>query len=115
MLKPERGDVWLVRFPFTNLSAVKLRPALVWALHGEDAIVIGIFSRIPADELRATWLLVTEAHAQFAKTGLKKASIIKAEKIAVIHEGIFHRKLGDIPADLMQCVERALRLALLLP
>ncbi|GAG24394.1 unnamed protein product, partial [marine sediment metagenome] len=29
MLRPERGEVWLVRFPFTDLTSTKLRPALV--------------------------------------------------------------------------------------
>jgi hypothetical protein len=30
-----------------NLAATKLRPALVFATHGEDIIVMGIFSRLP--------------------------------------------------------------------
>jgi len=47
MMMPKRGEIWLVRFPFSDLSSAKLRPALVWAIHGEDVILIGIFSRIP--------------------------------------------------------------------
>ena len=39
MLKPKRGEIWLVRFPFTDLVSTKLRPALVWATHGTDIIV----------------------------------------------------------------------------
>jgi len=27
-MKARRGEVWLVRFPFTNLSSTKLRPAI---------------------------------------------------------------------------------------
>jgi len=38
MSKPKRGEVWLVRFPFTDLTSTKLRPALVWAVHGEDKV-----------------------------------------------------------------------------
>ena len=45
MRTPKRGEVWLVRFPFSDLATTKLRPALVLAIHGEDVIVIGIFSR----------------------------------------------------------------------
>ncbi len=48
MPKPRRGEVWLVGFPFTDLSSAKRRPALVWVTHGEDVIVLGIFSRVPA-------------------------------------------------------------------
>ena len=51
MARHRRGDVWLLRFPFTDLTSTKLRPALVWAVYGEDVIVIGIFSRVPAGRL----------------------------------------------------------------
>ena len=52
--RAERGEIWLVRFPFTDLSSTKLRPAVVWAVFGEDAIVVGVFSRVPARALRET-------------------------------------------------------------
>ena len=86
MPRPKRGEVWLVRFPFTDLTSTKLRPALVLAVHGEDAIVAGIFSRVPAGTLRRTWVLVEDHHPAFRRIGLKKTLLLKAEKIAVIHE-----------------------------
>ena len=27
MVRPRRGEVWLVQFPFTDLTSTKLRPA----------------------------------------------------------------------------------------
>lgn len=65
MARIRRGDVWLLRFPFTDLTSAKLRPALVWAVHGKDVIVIGIFSRIPTGRLRKTWLLIDDQLADF--------------------------------------------------
>jgi hypothetical protein len=56
MPRPKSGEVWLVRFPFTDLTTTKLRPALVLATHGEDIIALGVFSRIP-ETLRQTWVL----------------------------------------------------------
>ena len=112
MLRPKRGEVWLVRFPFTDLTSTKLRPALVLVLHGEDVIVIGIFSRVPAGALRRTWVLVEDRHLAFRRIGLKKTSLLKAEKIAVVHESVFQRKLGTLPSDLMAQAEEALKRAL---
>ncbi|HOU11905.1 MAG TPA: type II toxin-antitoxin system PemK/MazF family toxin [Anaerolineae bacterium] len=114
MLRPKRGEIWLVRFPFTDLVSTKLRPALVWATHGEDIIVLGIFSQIPAGTLRKTWVLITEQHPIFSRSGLKKTSLVKAEKIAVVHESIFQKKLGVLPATFLAQVQEALKKALLL-
>ena len=111
MPTPKPGEVWLVRFPFTDLTTTKLRPALVLAAHGEDIIVMGIFSRVPPTP-RATWVFVDGQGATFGQTGLKKSSILKAEKIAVIHESIFQRRLGNLPRDLMASVHEALKRAL---
>ncbi|MGA7879032.1 MAG: type II toxin-antitoxin system PemK/MazF family toxin [Desulfoferrobacter sp.] len=112
MPRPERGEVWLVRFPFTDLTTTKLRPALVLAVHGEDVIVMGIFSRIPDATLRKTWLLVEDSHAGFAVTGLKKTSLLKGEKIAVVHESVFQKRLGNMPADIMEHIATVLKKAL---
>jgi len=67
---PRRGEVVLVRFPFTDLRATKLRPAVVLAQHGEDFIIVGVFSAPPA-ALKDTWLLLDERHPAFAPSGLK--------------------------------------------
>jgi mRNA interferase MazF len=101
-----------VRFPFTDLTSTKLRPALVLAVHGENVIVVGIFSRVPAGNLRRTWVLVEDRHPVFRRIGLKKTSLLKAKKIAVVHESVFRRKLGTLPLDLMARVEEALKRAL---
>ena len=114
MPKPKRGEIWLVRFPFTDLVSTKLRPALVWATHGTDIIVIGIFSQIPAGTLRQTWILISEQHPTFLRSGLKKTSLLKTEKIAVVHESIFQKKLGSLPSAFLPQVQEALKRALLL-
>lgn len=110
--RPKRGELWLVRFPFTDLTSAKLRPCLVWADYGEDVIVLGLFSRVPSGTLRRTWVLVADRHAQFGGTGLAQTSLLRAEKIAIIHRSVFHRKLGNLSQDLMSRAERALRAAL---
>jgi mRNA interferase MazF len=112
MPKPKRGEIWLLRFPFSDLTSAKLRPALVLAVYGEDVIVTGIFSRVPSGPLRQTWVRVEDRHPAFARIGLKRTSLLKSEKIAVIHESVFQSKLGNLPPDLMSQVQEALKKAL---
>ena len=112
MARPRRGDVWLLRFPFTDLTSTKLRPALVWAVHGEDVIVIGIFSRVPAGRLRKTWLVIEDQRDDFSQTGLKKTSVLKADKIAVVHESVFQKRIGGFPTTMMAQAQKALKKAL---
>lgn len=114
MVRPRRGEVWLLQFPFTDLTSTKLRPALVWAVHGEDVIVVGIFSRVPAGLSRESWVLIEAQHSEFSRSGLKKTSLLKAEKVAVVHNSVFKKKLGSLPKYIMVKVEEALKKALLI-
>lgn len=92
----------------------KTEARLVWAIHGEDVIVVGIFSRVPAGTLRETWVRIEGNHPAFAQTGLKKTSLLKAEKIAVVHRSVFQRKLGSLPPAVMAQAQEALKRALLI-
>jgi mRNA interferase MazF len=83
----ESGTVVLVSFPFTDLKSTKVRPALVLNTKGDDVIILGIFSKVP-EELRESWIKVDEHSKDFNLTGLKKTSIIKTEKITVIHQSL---------------------------
>ena len=112
--RPKRGEIWLVRFPFTDFTSTKLRSVLVWATYGEDAIVLGIFSKFPKRKPQKTWVPIKSEHPGFKLTGLKKASLIKSEKIAVIHISVFQRKLGKLPQDIMLKAQEALKKALLI-
>lgn len=111
-MRAERGEIWLVRFPFTDLSSSKVRPAVVWAVFGEDAIIVGVFSRIPSRPLRETWVLIEEGQPDFAQTGLVRSSVVKAEKLAIVHHSILHRRLGQAPTTLMAHIATALKRAL---
>ena len=112
MLKPQAGEIWLVRFPFSDLTAAKLRPALILAIHREEVIIVGIFSKIPAGGLQNSWVLIKDSDAQFSQTGLKKTSLIRADKIATVSTSVFQRKLGNLSPDLSTKVQQALKIAL---
>jgi mRNA interferase MazF len=105
-LKP--GAVVLVNFPFTDLQSSKVRPALVLTTKGEDVVILGIFSRVPED-LQESWIKIDEFHTAFNQTGLKRASIIRTEKISVVHHSLIRKEIGNISSDLMQHVKQTLR------
>ncbi|MDJ0597894.1 MAG: type II toxin-antitoxin system PemK/MazF family toxin [Crocosphaera sp.] len=112
MPKPQPGEIWLVRFPFSDLTSAKLRPALILAVHREEVIIVGIFSKIPAADLQNSWVLIQDSDAQFVQTGLKKTSLIRADKIATVSKSVFQRKLGNLSPDLSIKVQKALKIAL---
>ncbi|WP_172657289.1 type II toxin-antitoxin system PemK/MazF family toxin [Myxosarcina sp. GI1] len=112
MSKPQPGEIWLVRFPFSDLTSAKLRPALILAVHREEVIILGIFSKIPAGDLQNSWILIRDSDAHFSQKGLKKTSLIRADKIATVSTSVFQRKLGNLAADWSVEVQKALKIAL---
>ncbi len=112
MPKPQPGEIWLVRFPFSDLTSAKLRPALILAIHREEVIIVGIFSKIPTGDLRNSWVLIQDSDAQFSQTDLKKTSLIRADKIATVSISVFQRKLGNLSSGLSIKVQKALKIAL---
>ena len=105
------GDVVLVRFPFTDLSTAKLRPAVVLAGHGDDLTIVGIFSGLP-ERPRETWVPLSTEDPAFPQAGLKTSSVIKAERTAVIERSIVVRRLGSLTPAKMDEMKRAVKIAL---
>lgn len=102
------GDIILVNFPFTDLVSSKVRPAIVITAKGEDIIIIGIFSKIP-EIIQESWFIIEETSEYFTSTGLKKKSIIKTEKIAVVHTSIVKKTLGSLQEDIFTKVKEKLK------
>jgi mRNA interferase MazF len=106
-MRIESGAVVLVNFPFTDLQSSKVRPALVLTQKRDDVIIVGIFSKVPA-YLQDSWIIIDEEDPGFKQTGLKKTSVIKAEKIAVVHRSLIRKELGHLSQELLQKVKQIL-------
>ena len=106
-MRVEPGTVVLVNFPFTDLQSSKVRPAVVLAQKGDDVIIVGIFSKVPA-YLQDSWIIIDEGDPGFKQTGLKKASVIKIEKIAVVHQSLIRKELGRLSPEILQKVKQIL-------
>jgi mRNA interferase MazF len=88
-----KGKIVLVPFPFTDLTAAKLRPALVIYEGEKDVVMAFISSKIPS-ELSEVDILITKDHTSFRKAGLKVDSVIKLDKIATVLKDLIVGELG---------------------
>jgi len=100
-----KGKIVLVPFPFTDLTAAKLRPALVIYEGDKDAVLAFISSNIPAEPSKAD-ILIKKDHPGFIKTGLKMDSVIKLDKIAT---DLIVGELGELDEELRREVNEGLR------
>ena len=100
-----KGKIVLVPFPFTDLTAAKLRPALVIYEGERDVVMAFISSKIPS-ELSEVDILITKDHASFRKAGLKVDSVIKLDKIATVLKDLIVGELGEVDEKLKQEVNQ---------
>lgn len=89
------GSIVLTRFPFTDLSGAKRRPALVVSCENErrsDLIVCFITSmrRVGPD------MAPLDA---IPGTGLKVPSVVRFDKLATLDRAVIAGKIGDAPAE----------------
>ena len=98
----------LVNFPFTDLLSSKVRPAGVKTVTGADVIILGIFSKVP-EKIHESHFVIEETNMYFIKTGLRKKSVIKTEKIAVIHNSNIKKVLGSLPENIFYMVKTKLK------
>lgn len=101
------GDIVLIRFPFTDYSSFKLRPALVMSISefnqaGGDVVLVAISSNIVRSAIYD--VVIRQEDRGFEKTGLRKSSAIRCGKMFTFGKGEIVRKLGELPTNYMtQC------------
>lgn len=108
----KRGDIVLINYPFTNLLSSKVRPALIissdsFTKSGEDAIFMFISSQTVNPQ--PTDLFLDQGDAEFLRTGLKKASLIRTAKIATLSKNLASSHLGQVGPRLMGEIGKKLR------
>jgi len=93
------GSIVLTRFPFTDLSASKVRPALVISKNNNrrsDLILAFITSNIASALSDALLLQPTR------RNGLKVPSLVRFDKIATLEAQIIAGKIGDAEPDFLK-------------
>ncbi len=108
-----RGDVVLVHFPFTDLSATKRRPAVVlWADTAQTDFLLAFISSRDTGSIGPGELFVAPAHSEFTQTGLSVPSKIRATKLASLSRSPLARWLGRLGPLLTAELDRTLVAAL---
>jgi mRNA interferase MazF len=112
----KRGTVVLVRYPFTDLSSFKVRPAVVMTANEllskiDDVLCLFISSTLP-EELLETDFVVEKTHPAFQRTGLQFRSVFRTHKLALLHKSLVLRVLGELNDDLMAEIDERLLVGL---
>ena len=90
-----KGKIVLLPFPFTDLQESKLRPALVLYEDKIDIVVAFISSQIQ-NYSDKTDILILKNNPSFLRTGLKKESVVKLNKIATVLKELAVGEIGEI-------------------
>ena len=105
----KRGDTVLVPFPFTDLSSRKVRPAIIISPDPQaEDILVSFISSSPPDKLAATDFLLESKHPDFSKSGLKRTSVFKLNKLLTLHHSVIFRRLGSISKQLQKEIDERL-------
>jgi mRNA interferase MazF len=105
----QKGDLILVPFPFTDLTATKIRPALVIWTDQLDVTVCFISSQ-NLSKISVEEFIVEELDPEFSQTGLKISSKIMVSKIVTIERSLIKRKLGNLGSNLLSQLDQCLRI-----
>lgn len=113
-----KWDIVLLTYPFTDLTATKVRPAVVvsqtfYNQTSQDAVFILITTNVARRS--AFDVIVSKAHSEFHQTGLRHDSAIRIDKIFTLNKKLAAKTLGRLETQLQKAVEKQLRLFLELP
>ena len=111
-----RGEIVLVQFPLTDLTAKKVRPAVILSAEprSEDVIVAFISSSPESKSFLPTDYLCEEKRPDFAQTGLKRSSTFRMSKLVTLHRSMILRRLGMVSAGIQKELDARLKKALVL-
>lgn len=96
-----KGKVVLIPFPFDDLSATKVRPAICLTnpIGKYNHIILALItSQIPTDLLE-TDIVLNTSHPDFRTSGLRKPSTIRLDHLMTVRKSLIRRELGALSSD----------------
>jgi mRNA interferase MazF len=101
--KPKQGEIVLVPFPFSDLSYVKTRPALVLSrskLNGDDVILCPISSQ------KSAFHTISISNDDLVTGELPMLSYVRFSKLITVDKNIIHKSVSVLStAKLRQIID----------
>lgn len=106
-----KGKVVLVPFPFDDLSASKVRPAvcLTNPVGPHAHVIVAFITSQPLPQSLPTDLPLDPADPDFVQTGLRVRSVLRLHRLLTISAGVILRELGHLSPRHTAAVEAGLR------
>ena len=107
-----KGKVVLVPFPFDDLSATKVRPAvcLTDPIGPHRHVVLAFISSQAPAVLLPTDLALQIGDPDFATSGLRVSSVLRLHRLMTASTSLFQRELGEFSARLQSEVAQRLKM-----
>ena len=106
-----KGKAVLVRFPFDDLSATKVRPAvrLTDPIGPHRHVIFAFITSQPSVDKLDTDVTLQPGHPAFAVTGLRIASTIRLHRLMTASTSLIRRELGTLSAATQEEIACKLR------
>lgn len=107
-MKP--GDIVLIRFPQADLTAGKLRPALIVAIApGRHADLLLALITSSSHQIVPNFDEVIEpSAADYAQTGLKTRSVIRLARLITVESAVINARLSAVSKQRLAIVRKKL-------
>jgi len=95
--KIRRGDVLLVKFPFSDLSSIAVRPAVVLSNdkhNASDPDLVCLMITSQAHKARPDDFVLRQEDADFSRSGLRSDSVFRTSRLAALDARLVQRRLG---------------------
>lgn len=109
----QRGDVVLIPFPFTDLTATKTRPAVVVSSPAYQAVRTELLLAYVSSQIAKATPPIDYVLKEWKRAGLPKPSFIRP-KVAAIEPTLVVHQVGQLSAQDLYEMDRCLRLAMAL-
>ena len=112
----QAGEVVIAAFPFSSLAGAKRRPCVVLAAGDTPGdFVVAFITSVPAAASFPSATLISSTHPGWRQTGLKAASVIRADKLVTLNDSVISGAIGVLPSDVLAAVRSKLKTLLQTP